>query len=157
RVRIVKTFLGPAAGYPMKARFNGKVPTILEHQLKSAQVRDGRVHLQLEGPQGPRDHVADNVIAATSYRVNLDRLAFLDKEVRAALRTTDQMPALSSTFESSARGLYFVGIASANTFGPMMRFACGADWTARRIVRALTRAAARRPVGASRKSAAEFQ
>jgi hypothetical protein len=35
--------------------------------------------------------------------------------------------------------LFFVGPASANSFGPIMRFACGADWTARRITMRLAR------------------
>ncbi|HVC89717.1 MAG TPA: hypothetical protein VND66_03750, partial [Acidobacteriaceae bacterium] len=42
-------------------------------------------------------------------------------------------PELSADFQSSLPGLYFVGIAAANNFGPMMRFAYGADYTARRV------------------------
>jgi hypothetical protein len=36
-------------------------------------------------------------------------------------------------------GLYFVGIAAANSFGPVMRFAFGADFAARTVTRALTK------------------
>ena len=35
--------------------------------------------------------------------------------------------------ETSVKGLYMVGVASANSFGPMMRFAYGAGFTAKRI------------------------
>ena len=42
---------------------------------------------------------------------------------------------LSSSFESSVPGIYFVGIAAANSFGPVMRFAFGAGFAARRLDR----------------------
>ena len=73
---------------------------------------------------------ADHVIAATGYRPSLKRLAFLRPELTAKLRTSGEMPALSPRFESSAPGLYFVGPIAANSFGPLMRFACGAKLTA---------------------------
>jgi hypothetical protein len=46
---------------------------------------------------------------------------------------------LSSSFESSVPGLYFVGLAANNTFGPLMRFAYGAGFTAERVSKALAR------------------
>ncbi|MGB8985893.1 MAG: hypothetical protein WCC37_04595, partial [Candidatus Sulfotelmatobacter sp.] len=78
-------------------------------------------------------------IAATGYRVNLDRLSFVSPEIRSKLTTLAGTPALSSTCESSVPGLYFVGIAAANSFGPVMRFAFGADFAARTVTRALTK------------------
>jgi hypothetical protein len=54
------------------------------------------------------------------------------------------MPVLSSYFESSVPGLYFVGISSALTFGPMMRFAYGSAYTARRLERHLLQRTDRR-------------
>jgi hypothetical protein len=50
---------------------------------------------------------------------------------------------LSSTFESSVPGLYFVGIAAANSFGPVMRFAFGAGFAAKRLTQAMAQALAR--------------
>jgi len=43
-------------------------------------------------------------------------------------------------------GLYFVGIAAANSFGPVMRFAFGADFAARTVTRALVKSVSREPV-----------
>jgi len=77
------------------------------------------------------------VIAATGYRVSLDRLAFLSSGVRSKLRAVNDTPVLSSAFESSVPGLYFIGIAAANSFGPVMRFAFGAGFAARRITQAV--------------------
>jgi hypothetical protein len=44
---------------------------------------------------------------------------------------------LSPTFQSSVPGLYFVGAAAANSFGPVLRFAYGAGFTARHLTRHL--------------------
>jgi hypothetical protein len=44
-------------------------------------------------------------------------------------------PALSATFESSVPGLHFVGQAAAETFGPVMRFVYGTDFTSRRLTK----------------------
>jgi hypothetical protein len=52
---------------------------------------------------------------------------------------------VSSEFESSVPGLYFLGPIAANSFGPVMRFAFGADFTARRISRHLANSIAGRP------------
>jgi hypothetical protein len=79
------------------------------------------------------------VIAATGYRVDLRRLAFLHPDLGANVRTVENTPILDSFFESSVPGLYFVGVAAANSFGPVMRFAFGADYTAKRLVRHLAK------------------
>jgi hypothetical protein len=80
---------------------------------------------------------ADHVVAATGYRVDLDRLTFLGEQIRSSVRRVSGAPVLSRNFESSVPGLYFVGTASANSFGPMMRFAYGAAYTSRRLSRYL--------------------
>jgi hypothetical protein len=54
-------------------------------------------------------------------------------------------PILSSHFETSVRGLYFVGPAAANSFGPMFRFVYGARFTAARIVPHLAQSPMRWP------------
>jgi hypothetical protein len=78
---------------------------------------------------------ADHVIAATGYRVDLRALAFLNADLRARVSTIEGAPALSPDFESSVPGLHFVGVAAANTFGPVMRFLLGARYASRRISR----------------------
>jgi hypothetical protein len=83
------------------------------------------------------DVVADHVIGATGYRVSVSRLGFLDESLRAEIRTAEDTPVLSRSFESSVPGLYMVGAASANSFGPLTRFAYGAKFTARHITRHL--------------------
>lgn len=131
RVKIVRTHLRPAAGWPMKERVVGKFPLILGHSLASVEHQGGCLQLNLRGPgNAPRRHITGHLLAATGYRPNLSRLRFLSEEIRSRLVLIEQSPALSSNFESSVPGLYFVGLAAANTFGPMLRFACGSDFTA---------------------------
>jgi hypothetical protein len=64
-------------------------------------------------------------------------LQFLNPKIRTRVKVLNQTPVLSSNFESSVDGLYFAGVAAANSFGPVMRFAFGAGFTARTLTRAL--------------------
>ena len=93
--------------------------------------------LMKEGRQSTLE--ADHVIAATGYKVDVDRLRFLDPAMRKEIRVAEKTPILSRFFEASIPGLYFVGVSSANSFGPMVRFACGARFTARHLSRHLAR------------------
>jgi len=134
RTRIVRSWLGPAGAWPVRERVE-RTPQFLGHTLRSAQVRDGKVHLCVTGPGGEQQLSADHVIAATGFRVDLRALAFLEAGLRAQVRTLEGAPALSPDFESSVPGLHFVGVAAANTFGPVMRFLLGARYASRRISR----------------------
>jgi hypothetical protein len=67
-------------------------------------------------------------------------LTFIDDSVCARVRTAEGAPILSRHFESSVPGLYFVGMAAANSFGPLLRFAYGAKFAARRMTARLARA-----------------
>jgi thioredoxin reductase len=134
RLRIVRQHLGPAPGWPMKERILGKVPMHLGTSNLQAETFEGKVRLSFENPDGTRSEiVTDHVIAATGYRVDLDRLDILSAGLRSEIKSVENTPVLNANFQSSVRGLYFVGIAAANTFGPLMRFAFGADYTAHKL------------------------
>jgi thioredoxin reductase len=134
RLEVVRRHLGPAAGWFTKKQVMGRVPFHLGLSVTRACVENGRVQLQLAGSNGGQQTLeTDHVIAGTGYRVDLGRLTFLSEEVRRGIRSVEDTPVLSSNFESSVPGLYFVGAASANSFGPMARFAFGAGFTSRRL------------------------
>jgi thioredoxin reductase len=134
RMRVVRNHLGPAPGWFIRAQVAGMFPMHLGTTIESAVVDGGVVRLHLTEQGGERSElVADHLIAATGYRVSLSKLSFLAEPVRQRICSVDDTPVLSRSFETSVKGLYMVGIASANSFGPMMRFACGAGFTARRI------------------------
>lgn len=146
RLRVVKTHLGPAGGWFARDQVVGRVPLVLGHSVERAGVRAGKVQLGLRGANGEICEIAaDHVIAATGYRVDLERLKFLSAKMRGQIKTADGSPILSSGFESSIPGLYFVGLAAANSFGPLMRFAYGANFAARRLTRAMAKATAQNP------------
>jgi len=134
RLHAVKTILGPAPGWFVKDQVVGKVPMHLGKSVESASAENGGVKLTLKGTDGARETLsAQHVIAATGYRVDLRRLNFIAPELLTRVRTVEQSPVLSGSFESTVPGLYFVGTASANTFGPLMRFACGAEFVAHEV------------------------
>ena len=140
RLRIVATHLGPAAGWAVKDRIVGRIPLVVGTRVESAAIRDGSVHLQLIKSDGTKStHMTDHVIAATGYKVDLGRLAFIKEPLLARIRSVENTPILSSNFESSVPGLYFVGIAAANSFGPVLRFAFGTDFVAHRISKHLAK------------------
>jgi hypothetical protein len=134
RLDRVRKTLGPAPGWFIKNRVLGKVPLHLGFDIVGAHIQNDRAILEVADQAGGRNRFEfDHIIAATGYRIDLQRLDFLDVKIRERIRLTNQSPALSSNFESSVSGLYFVGVSAANTFGPLMRFACGARFTARRL------------------------
>lgn len=134
RLRAVRNHLGPAPGWFVREQIVGRVPTHLGVELRKAAVEGGRVHLRY-ARKGETESalVVDHVIAGTGYRVSLQRLRFLDEPLRQQIRCVEDAPVLSTSFESSVPGLYLVGLASANSFGPLTRFAFGAGFTARRL------------------------
>ncbi len=144
RRRILRRFLGPAPGPFMEEGVAGKVQMHLGLRLLHAEVCGDRVKLRLAARDGSeRTLSADHVIAATGYRVDLERLDFLAPELRSRILLEENFPALSPNFESSARGLYFTGLTAALSFGPMFRFVIGARYAAMRLSRRLASSPAR--------------
>jgi hypothetical protein len=140
RLLIVREFLGPAGGWFVKAKVVGRVPLLLGYTPKHAEVRRSKVHIHLRATDGSeRVVVTDHIVAGTGYRVDVRRLTFLNAQIRSQIKSAEHTPILSSNFESSVPGLHFVGPAAANSFGPVMRFAFGADFSARRFTASLTK------------------
>lgn len=140
RLHIARTHLGPAPGYFMRDRVLGKVAIHLEQELVAAKPHENGVVLILSSKNGERREIyADHVICGTGYKTELSRLPFLDKDLLSEIKVVDGAPALSGNFESSAPGLYFAGAIATNTFGPTLRFACGAEFAAPRLAQRLSR------------------
>ncbi|MFY9854257.1 MAG: NAD(P)/FAD-dependent oxidoreductase, partial [Terracidiphilus sp.] len=144
RLERVRKMLGPAPGWFIKNRIAGKVPFHLGAIITRASVQDSGVELELTNMEGRGEIVeVDHVIAATGYRIDLARLDFLSSVLRQRIRLTEKSPALSADFESSVRGLYFVGVVAANTFGPLMRFAYGSEFVASSLAKHFSKLATR--------------
>jgi hypothetical protein len=144
RLEIVRTTLGPSGGWFIRDKVIGKLPLHLSCTPQGADVQNGKVRLSIQAADGSkREVVAEHIIAATGYRVDLERLKFVSPEIRSKIKVVGGAPVLSTGFESSVPGLYFAGVAAANSFGPVMRFAFGAGFAARTITRALAKSASR--------------
>src|SRR5262249_20678212 len=134
RIARVKTALGPAGAWWLKDRVLGRVPITLGYSLRGAEAAGGGALVRLPACDGERRKITtDHVIAATGYRFTLRALPFLSERLLGELRSVQQTPVLSANFESSVAGLYFTGLASANQFGPAMRFLHGAGVSAPRL------------------------
>ncbi len=136
RLDVVRRTLGPAGAWWLRDRVIGKLPLLTSHSIREAHARGAKVLLRVHGPdRNLHDMTADHVIAGTGYRFAAKALPFLSKDILGSLRCVQEVPLLSPHFESSVPGLYFTGLATANQFGPVMRFLCGAPFTAKRVAR----------------------
>jgi thioredoxin reductase len=140
RHKVIRKHLGPSAGWWTRAPVETHVDVQLETNVAGIIARGDTLDLSLMSPSGARrTQTVDHVIAATGYRPDLRRLPFLDEALRRQIAATDNIPRLSGRFETSVPGLYVTGLAAAYSFGPVLRFAYGADFTARTLTRHLSR------------------
>ncbi|MFZ0664139.1 MAG: NAD(P)-binding domain-containing protein [Acidimicrobiales bacterium] len=138
RVAKARTVLGPAGSWWLKDRVNGVVETLPGHKVKGAVAHGSGARLMLEGPQATTLDV-DHIVAATGFRVDVGRLAFLPEPVQTRLSTVDGFPVVSRAGESTMPGLYFAGAATAASLGPSMRFIAGTHVSVRHLVRSVAR------------------
>jgi thioredoxin reductase len=140
RVRAANTrALGPLGGAFVKDRVVGKVPLWLGHAIRRAETRNGRVVLDLVDAGGKRHSLrGDHVIFATGYKVDVGRLGFLNERLLHQTHLVERAPQLSANYETSVKGLHFIGPAAANSFGPVCRFVYGTHHPARNLARYLS-------------------
>jgi hypothetical protein len=98
--------------------------------VTSAQAVEGELRLGLDDGT---ERVVDHVVLGTGYRVDLARYEFVDRDLLSQIRLTGDYPRLSSAFESSVRGLYFVGSPAAASAGPGMRFVSHTGFVAKAV------------------------
>jgi thioredoxin reductase len=142
RVKVVKHHLGPAPCWFTRESVVGLMPMHLGANIEKAEVTNGKVRLDLSLIGKPaKSLLVDHVIAGTGYKASVSRFKFLDSSLLSRLATVEESPALNRRFESTVPGLYFVGAAAANSFGPMLRFAFGSKFAAERVAGRLAKAA----------------
>jgi len=139
RLRFLESHLGPLGAWWLRERIEGKVPVYTGCDVIGATPRDGRLALRVRQREAERTVECNHVVAGTGYEVDLDRLQFLDPELRWRIDRIERGPALNTRFESSVKGLYFVGLASSLSFGPLFRFVAGAAHTPPAVCRDLAR------------------
>jgi len=139
RLDIVKNYLGPAGGWFMKDRLERAVKTVCRERPLAVTTEKSRVRLAVAVDGTVRELRGHHIVAATGYRVDIRKIGFLSAEMCELLDTLEHTPVLSAHFETNLPGLYFVGPASASTFGPLARFVFGTEHAARRLARHLRR------------------
>jgi thioredoxin reductase len=151
RLKIVGSHLGPAGNWTVKKTIEEKVPVHCGQRLERAEVVGGKLHLHFAGSSGNTTHVADHLVAGTGYHADVDKLAFIDAPLRNQIaRQANGSPVLNSHFEASVPGLYIAGPAAASSFGPMLRFVYGAEFTSKRIASRVCAVVARHSVGVNK-------
>ncbi len=134
---LVHKHLGPAGGASLQNRLDG-VTKMLGASIHAAEAAGGSgepLRLTLTDSKSKvRQHLTSHLIAGTGYRTDLKRLAFLSANVQEGIRTNDRgVPKLSRSFETSLKGLHFIGPIAAQEFGPLSRFVAGAEFAAERV------------------------
>jgi thioredoxin reductase len=149
RLLVVQKHLGPAPGWVPREHIEKHVPVKFGATIGGARVTGRRIELSVRIAGETHEMSADHIVAATGFRPDLRRLGFLTPGIREGIRQAQHTPILDTNFQSSIPGLYFTGISAANSFGPLLRFAYGAGFAARRLTQHLRRtaAASHHPVG----------
>lgn len=138
RVSKARTVLGPSGANWLRSRVEGQLPILTGHVVAWAKPVDELVRLGVSEPGGTSLELeADHVIAATGFRIEVNRMKFLSETIRSGLRTVGNSPAVGRDFQSSVAGLYFIGPVVAPTFGPVTRFVCGSRHAATTVARRL--------------------
>lgn len=130
RVRLARRHLGPAGAWWLRDRFEGKVAVRPRCEVISARPDGGGLVLCVrEQGKGESKLRADHVVTGTGFEVDLDRLPFLAPDLRSRIDRIERAPRLDRHFQSSVAGLYFVGVISMFSFGPLFRFVAGTAYT----------------------------
>lgn len=128
-VRLTRRHLGPWGTWWLRDRIEGQVPVHAQSRLTSAVAANGGVCLRArrEGV-GDVGFQVDHIVCGTGFEVDVDRVPFLERKLASEIRRVERAPALSRHFQTSVRGLYFIGAAAAFSFGPLLRFVAGASY-----------------------------
>ncbi len=140
RKRIVETAWGPSGAWWLRDRVVDKIEVLLGSEVRHACVENDRVILRVKSENKESTLAVDHVIAATGFKTDIRRHSFLSKEIIDSMSAIDGVPELTHDFESTMRGLYVIGPASAHSFGPAMRFIYGSKYAAPRVARHITKA-----------------
>ena len=98
--------------------------------IASCEENEGVLQIRLDSGDG---FTVDDVLLATGYRVDVDKVPFLDPALLELVEKADGFPELDEHFESSAPGLYFTSMMATRDFGSFFAFTVSARVAARLI------------------------
>lgn len=139
QVRVSNGCIAPAGSGWLRDRLED-VTISCGLNVARAQAADGNLRLELDDGS---ERLVDNVLLGTGYEVDVGAYPFLAADLIREVRTIGGYPVLGRGFESSVRGLHFLGAPAALSYGPIMRFVVG-TWYAAPVLAAAV-ASRRRP------------
>ena len=104
--------------------------------VRSAKVIGDEIELKLD--DGSLRQV-DHVLVGTGYIVDISKYEFLSPELLSAIARLDGYPDLTTGFESSVPGLHFVGATASRSFGPLLCFVAGTEFTSPHLTSSIMR------------------
>ena len=102
--------------------------------VTSSTAAGGKAHLQLNDGTVL---VADHVLLGTGYAIDISRFGFLSAKLLQRVRVLGGYPVLRAGFESSLPGLHFIGATAARSFGPLLNFVTGTEFTSNELVNSI--------------------
>jgi thioredoxin reductase len=130
RYLINKRAVRPAGAQWLRSRVEGHVRISLHTQITKVIPQGQRLCLELsDGTVREVDHL----FLGTGYKPDINKISFIDQELRQKVQVRNGYPALNRWFESSVPHLYFAGAIAGYTFGPICRFVAGSKVPAQQI------------------------
>jgi cation diffusion facilitator CzcD-associated flavoprotein CzcO len=135
RISIDTRSVRPAVAPWMRERIQGNIAITTHTEVNVAAEKGHQACLKLS--DGATRQV-DHVILATGYRPDVQKLEYIDPELRDQIQARHGYPFLNEWFESSVPGLHMAGSLAGYDFGPLCRHITGSGVPARQLTRLLT-------------------
>jgi hypothetical protein len=89
------------------------------------------------------ERTVDHVLLGTGYSVDIAKYDFLSRDLVSQVETFDGYPKLTPGFRTSVPGLHFIGATAARSFGPLLYFVAGTEFTSNVLTSDIVRNRAR--------------
>jgi pyridine nucleotide-disulfide oxidoreductase len=131
--KIAYRSIRPAGSGWLQPRLT-EVPITLGCRVVRAVPRSSDLRLELDDGS---ERVVDHALLATGFRVDVSRYEFLSPFILKQMDTAHGYPVLKSGLESSIPGLHFVGKPASWSFGPLLGFVSGTEFSSTELVRSI--------------------
>jgi hypothetical protein len=131
--RIAYRAIRPAVAGWLRSRLID-IPISFGRRTVSACPASNQLLLRLDDGSERR---VDHALLATGFRVDVSQYKFLSESIVKQLEIARGYPVLKQGLESSICGLHFVGKPAAYSFGPLLGFVSGTEFSSNELVRAI--------------------
>jgi len=126
----IRTRAVRSAGAPWLVPRLNSVRISVGRHVQSAKSMVREVQLMLDDGSERR---VDHVLLGTGYRVEISQYRFLAPTLVSEINQMEGYPKLEGGFRSSVSGLHFIGAPAARSFGPLLYFVAGTDFTSQAL------------------------